>query len=65
MRVGRDGGMPGLDGQARVKTVALGRSSHRSAAPAFNRRQPSRVAEVSSLAADKPEATAGRMPFWQ
>ena len=26
-------------------------------------RQPSRVAEVS-LAADRPEATAGMMPFW-
>jgi hypothetical protein len=29
-----------------------------------NRRHPSRVADVTSLAADKPEATAGRIPFW-
>jgi len=31
---------------------------------ACGRRHPSRVADVTSLAADKPEATAGRMPFW-
>ena len=37
-----------------------------SLSPAFsvNRRHPSRVADVTSFAADKPEATAGRMPFW-
>ncbi len=46
------------------ESLARPHPASRSFSFSVNRRHPSRVADVTSLAADKPEATAGRMPFW-